>query len=108
MSIRRAHNGFLQRMAASIHMAIISSGNPFVDEFLGGPSGVQRELAALAGLRAHIAANPTGDASHTPGFRELEKYIHGWGDAEKFLACTVGKTCDHFRSAYYKSMCAPD
>lgn len=104
MNTQRAHNGFLQHMAATIEAAIKASHNPFVDEFLGGPSGVRRELAALQGLRAHIAARPDGDASHHSGFGELQKYLYGWDQAEKFLACTVGKTCEHFRDAYYRSM----
>lgn len=99
----RTHNGFMQRMAASIHMAICSSSNPFVEQFLGGAAGVRHELAQLQCLRDHIAASPSVEPH--PMFSEvLNKYLFGWGEAEKFLACTVGKGCEYWRERFYSSM----
>lgn len=99
----RTHNGFMQRMAASIYMAICSSSNPFVEEFLGGAAGVRHELAQLQCLRDHIAASPSVEPH--PMFSEvLNKYLFAWGEAEKFLACTVGKGCEYWRERFYSSM----
>lgn len=99
----RTHNGFQQRMAASIHIAICSSRSPFVEEFLGGAAGVRRELEQLQNLREHIAARPEVEA-HPMHTEVLNKFLFGWGEAEKFLACTVGKGCEYWREQYYSTM----
>lgn len=40
-----------------------------------------------------------------PMFSEvLNKYLFAWGEAEKFLACTVGKGCEYWRERFYSSM----
>lgn len=85
MSTKTA-NCYLSGMARRIEAGIISSGNPFVEEYLDSMDcSVKVELAQLRGLQEQVERHPAADI--TIAAEVLNKYLFGWKEADKFLAC---------------------
>jgi hypothetical protein len=94
MGIRTA-NGFKAMMARQIERAIINCGNPFIEDYLESiDTGVANELEALRSLQAQIAREP--DTDKTVASSVLDKWLYGWKDADKALACMILRTSDQW------------
>ena len=99
----RAENGYNMNMAKQLEAAIINSGNPFVEEFLDSlDCSVVIELAQLRELQVDIARHP--DTEKSVSFTVLKKYLYGWKEADKLLACLGLKSSDAWARGYYAAL----
>lgn len=102
MGIRTA-NGYIALLAKQVEAGIISSGNPFVEEYLDTMDcSVEVELTQLRELQVGISRHP--DTEPSISFTVLKKYLYGWKEADKFLACLGLKGSEVLARGYYAAL----
>lgn len=101
MSIR-TNNGYMANMAKQLEAAISNSGNLFVEVYLDSMDcSVTAELVQLRELQESIVRHP--DTEHSVN-TVLRKWLYGWKEADKCLACLGLKASEQWAAGYYKSM----
>ncbi|MEX6780520.1 hypothetical protein [Pseudomonas aeruginosa] len=98
----KAQNGYMAFMAKQIVAAISNCGNPFVEEYLGSMDcSVEAEISNLEAFQRSVARNPGGD--HSLASDALRKWLYGWKEADKCLACMGLKPSAVWAEGYYKA-----
>lgn len=102
----RALNRYQSLMAKSIEMAIISSGNPFVEVYLERlDCSVAVELAQLRTLQEQARLHPDKDLYLYDGV--LRKYLYNWKGADRFFAVVGLKPSAKWAEGWYSAMRQP-
>lgn len=98
----RAQNGYMAFMAKQIVAAITNCGNPFIEQYLDSMDcSVEAELANLKSFQLNVARNPGGDNSLSSD--ALRKWLFGWKEADKCLACMGLKSSAEWADGYFKA-----
>lgn len=98
----KAQNGYMAFMAKQIVAAISNCGNPFIEDYLDSMDcSVEAEISNLRGFQESVARNPGGD--HSLASDALRKWLYGWKEADKALACMGLKSSAAWAEGYYKA-----
>lgn len=98
----KAQNGYMAFMAKQLVAAISNCGNPFIEEYLDSMDcSVEAEISNLEALQQSVVRNPGGDQSRASDV--LNKWLYGWKEADKCLACMGLKPSADWAAGYYKA-----
>jgi hypothetical protein len=98
----RAQNGYIAHMAKQLESGISNNSNLFVEVYLDSMDcSVEAELTNLRWLQNVVASQP--DVEVDMPFDVLKKWLYGWKEADKCLACLGLKDSAAWRNGYYKA-----
>lgn len=98
----RTQNGYITQMAKQLEAGISNCGNPFVEDYLESMDcSVAAELDNLRQLQAVVARAPNVEPHLS--FDVLKKWLFGWKEADKCLACMGLKLSAVWAEGYYRA-----
>lgn len=97
----KVQNGFIANMAKQL-VAGINAGHPFVEVYLDSMDcSIEAEVHNLNHLQHAIATHPYRQPHLS--FDVIRKWLYGWKEADKALACMHLKPSKAWAKEYYES-----